>query len=236
MLITTESGEIITTEGGTPIATDQGDTNSEIQSFDFSVDLLQAILWQYQSAESLISLVQSKQDWYNVNQAQFWQGWLVNVFNLATANEFGLAVWSIILDLPLFTSTSYNPDIPTFGFDGSLTGAVNFDNGILQDTNGSVYELPTETKRIALQLRYFQLVSSGTVPEANRVLAYVFGGLGRAWLIDNHDMTQTYIFNFPVTADLEYLFNNYDILPRPAGVASQWIDATLVYWGFAAGD
>ena len=45
-------------------------------------------------------------------------------------------------------------------------------------------------------------------------------------------MTQMYVFNFPVTWDLAYLFNNYDILPRPAGVSSSVLDATLVYFGF----
>jgi len=45
-------------------------------------------------------------------------------------------------------------------------------------------------------------------------------------------MTQSYIFNFPVTADLAYLFNNFDILPRPAGVGSQWIDNTEEFFGF----
>lgn len=87
-----------------------------------------------------------------------------------------------------------------------------------------------------MQLRYFQLTSSGTVPETNRMLAYVFRGFGKAWLIDYHDMTQEYVFNFSVPYDLAYIFNNYDLLPRPAGVSSSWTSTTLVYFGFAAGD
>ena len=162
---------------------------------------------------------------------QFWESWIANVFNLKTANEFGLAVWSIILGLPLFISSPAPSDSPVFGF-GNINGAVNFDNGILSDQNGTIYNLPLETKRIALQLRYFQLTSSGTVPEINRMLAYVFQNYGKAFLGDYGNMTQAYIFLFAVSWDLAYIFNNLDILPRPAGVGSSWIDESLTYFGF----
>ena len=72
-----------------------------IQEFDFSVDLLQAILWQYNNATSLQSLLNSEQAWVIENQTEFWENWLRDVFDLRTANEFGLSVWSIILGIPL---------------------------------------------------------------------------------------------------------------------------------------
>ena len=211
--------------------TSSADDPSTIQPFDFSVNLLRAILWQYNEAANLQGLLEAKAAWYEANQSAFWEAWLHDVFDLRTANDFGLSVWSIILQLPLYTNPP--PDLgDVFGFDAQ-TG-FNFDNGIFGDAN--TYQLPTATKRLALRLRYFQLTSSGTIPETNRMLAYLFEDFGGAYLIDNHDMTQTYVFNFPVTSDLQYLFNHYDILPRPAGVSSQWIDATLVHFGFASGD
>ena len=203
----------------------------DIQSFDFSVGLLRALLWQYNEATNLQALLADKAAWYEANQSGFWRDWIADVFDLRTANDFGLSVWSVILGLPLYVNGADDAG-PFFGFDDQ-TG-FNFDNGIFGDQ--STYELSTETKRIALRLRYFQLTSSGTVPETNRMLESVFGGLGRAWLLDYHNMTQRYIFNFPLPYDLQYLFNHYDILPRPAGVASSYADATLTYFGFAPGD
>lgn len=232
--IVTEDGTPIVTEDGTPIVSASPYVqDGTIQQFDFSLNLLQAILWQYTNAQTLQSLLTQKQRWYDVNQQQFWQDWYDDVFNLQSANAFGLSVWSIILGLPLFVNNPAPGDEgAVFGFD-TQTG-FNFDNGIFGDLN--TYQLPTETARLALQLRYFQLTGSGTVPEVNRMLAFVFQNYGRAWLTDNHDMTQTYIFDFPVTFDLQYLFDNYDILPRPAGVSSTWVDATRDYFGFASGD
>lgn len=189
-----------------------------IQAFDFSVDLLKTILWQYNNAENLQKIVAEKQAWYDANQTEFWGDWLVDVFDLRTANEFGLSVWSIILGLPLFVNTT--PDDlttkPTFGFDSSFF--KNFDRGNFSTTTGDTNNLPLETKRLALQLRAFQLSASGTVPETNRFLAYIFGPLGKAFVVDNHDMTQTYVFTFQIDANLNYLLSNFDLLPRPAGV------------------
>jgi hypothetical protein len=70
------------------------------QSFDFSVNLLQALIWRYNKVERLLALLQSKQDWFDTNQEGFWSDWFNNVFNLDTANEFGCNVWAIILGIP----------------------------------------------------------------------------------------------------------------------------------------
>ncbi len=193
--------------------------NSTIQPFDFTVNVLQPLIWQYQNAKNIKSILQSKQNWYDTNQTQFWTDWYTNVFNLATANSFGLSVWSIILGQPIVFNNAADPSKIPWGFG---TPNVNFTQGNFAGGAGGSYVLPMAAARILLQLRAFQLVSSGTVPEVNRMLAVVFKDYGAAWLIDNHDMTQTYMFNFPLTADMVYIFNNIDVLPRPAGVLSTY--------------
>lgn len=225
-----DGSTIITTQDGVELAISERTENADIQLLDFSVDLLRALLWEYNEAITLQELLQKKQGWYDLNQRDFWQSWYDNVFNLLTANEFGLAVWSIILGLPLFIATPPDPEKPTFGFDLPQYG--NFDNSNFTDSDGNIFNLPLEIKRIALRLRYYQLVSSGTVPETNRMLADVFKDYGKVYLLDYHNMTQAYIFLFELSADLQYLFNHVDILPRPAAVASTYVDATKSYFGF----
>lgn len=189
-----------------------------IQRVDFSVDLLRAILWEYNNAVNLQTILAEKQAWYEANQTGFWNDWVKNVFDLRTANEFGLKVWSIILNLPLFVS---NPpdDItkkPTIGFNASIF--KNFNRGNFSTLTGGTVNLPLESKRLALRLRAFQLFCSATVPETNRFLAYIFKDVGPAFLVDNHDMTQSYVFLFQIDANLSYILNNFDLLPRAAGV------------------
>jgi len=206
--------------------------STTIQQFDYEINLLQAILWQYNNAVNLQGLLEAKNAWYEANQTEFWSSWYDNVFNLETADQFGLVVWGIILGLQLYVNVPPPSGAPIFGFSGSITGSVNFDNGILTTGNGETHVLPVETQRIALQLRYFQLTSSGTVPETNRMLKYLFGDMGTAYLLDLGHMAQEYIFEFPLSADLTYLFDNYDILPRPAGVISTYTNNLTEYFGF----
>jgi len=200
-----------------------------IQQFDFSVNLLQALLWQYNEAGNLQSLMTQKQNWYTENQTNFWENWYRDVFNLQTANDFGLSIWSIILGQPIFINI---PDSgqPTWGFG---TPHENFNRSNFATAGKGSHRLSTETARILLQMRYFQLTSCGCVPDINRALKWIFGArYGKAWLNDNHDMTQFYTFTFPLPSDLIFLFDNFDVLPRPAGVGSSYRVVVEDAWGF----
>lgn len=89
--------------------------SATIEEFDFSVNLLKALLWRHNDAANLQSLLESKNSWYEANQTDFWNDWVTNVFNLETANEFGLSVWAQILGIPLSLIVPPNAG-PQFGF------------------------------------------------------------------------------------------------------------------------
>lgn len=190
----------------------------DIQTFNFSVDLLRAILWQYTSATNLQGILNAKNTWYIQNQTDFWNDWLTDVFDLRTANSFGLSVWSMILGQPIFTN--FGPVNPTNAF-GFTSNHKNFDNGNFGSVTGGNRVYTPTVARLLLQIRYFQLISSGTVPETNRLLKYLFAeDYGLAYLVDNHDMSQTYYFEFVIPSEIRYMLDNTDVLPRPAGVKS----------------
>ena len=187
------------------------------QLFDFSVDLLQAILWQYNDATRLQSLLQSKHEWYNQNQRDFWENWFTNVFNLQTCDDFGLTVWAVILDMPIVIQVEpATPSRPAWGFD---TPHRNFNRGNFYDGKGGAQVLNPRDARIALRLRYYQLTMRGTVPEINRIMKSVFADYGNAWVEDNNDMTLTYKLGFLPSAALFLVLINNDLFPRPSGVA-----------------
>jgi hypothetical protein len=187
-----------------------------IQPFDFSVDLLQALLWQYNDATRLQTLLSRKQQWYDENQRDFWEDWTRDVFDLRTANDFGLAVWGAILDLPLVSSTTGSGAREVFGF-GSYNANFFGPSGFGRDNDGTL-GLTTEQKRLALRLRFFQLVTDGTVWDANNFLAALFGDQGNVYVLDNLDMTITYVFTFQPTPQVLFVLEQFDLLPRPAGV------------------
>ena len=187
-----------------------------IQTFDYSVNILRALLWQYNAAPRLEAVLQQKQDWYDGAQQGFWEDWYRDVFDLRTANDFGLSVWAIILNLPLAAVSSNEPgpqDI--FGF---ASDDFNFSNGNFEPV--VAFPLTTEQRRLVLQLRYFQLVTRGTVPELNFFLDYLFGPMGGAFVDDGLQMNGRYVFLF-------------DLLPRPAGVRVDFVSLPEAFgWGF----
>lgn len=202
---------------------------STVQAFDYSVNLLRALLWQYNDATRLQGLLERKQAWYDENHAAFWQAWVRDVFDLSTANDFGLSVWAIILDVPLGVNPTPDPvGKPLWAF-GSLR--ENFNRGNFTSSTG--IGLTTAQRRLILQLRYFQLVTRGTVPEINEFLIRIFSSDGPAYVVDNLDMTMTYVFGFALPSDMELIFKEFDLLPRPAGVEVNYV--TLAQgdgWGF----
>ncbi len=162
-----------------------------ILNIDPTIDLKQCLLWQYQNSEKLKSLILSKEDWYQTHQAQFWQDWYDNVFNIETANDFGLSVWGEILD-----------------FSRNVTAK-----------DGSRHYLTTEQYRLILKGQILRFGMGATAPEINNWLATVFSGKGNAYCFDSYDMTAIpFVFRAQPSDEIKWLLGNIDFFPRPAGV------------------
>lgn len=199
-----------------------------IQQFNFDVDLLKSILWQYENAPNIKALIEAKQEVWDENFTDFWDNFITDIFDLRTANDFGLSVWAIILGAPIV----YNlPGAGTAGW-GFGQFRKNFNNGNFASNSGVVYPLSTESARIILRLRYYQLTGTCTVPAINRMLVDIFADYGLAYVLDGLQMNQKYLFKFVLPTDLQFAFNNYDILPRPAGVKGGWSTFAGDVWGF----
>lgn len=181
------------------------------QTFDFIVDVTRSIIWQYNDASNLIGIIQNKQDWLDENVKQFWLDWYDNVYNLDTANEFGLKIWAIILGLKFSSESATQTSV--FGFNYSTSGALNFTYGGFAPSSDVI--LTTEQKRTILKLRYRQLISNGTIDEMHRAVSSIIPG---AFIFDGLNMTVTLSHPTRVSSDIMYILENYDVIPRPAGV------------------
>lgn len=199
-----------------------------IQIFDASVPITDALLWQESTSKSLQALAALKQEWYQENHTKFWQDWYDNVFNLQTANDFGCSVWGIILGIPLTLGPPPDPSgKKNWGF-GSLR--KNFMHGNF--TSSGAAGLTLEEKRIVLKLRYFQLSCRCAIPEINKFLQFLFKDIGTAYILDNLDMSITYVFNFQLSDNLIYMFEKYHLLPRMDGVRLRDHIFDTGFWGF----
>lgn len=192
---------------------------STVQTFNSNANLLAAILWQYEEAGRLKSLAYAKQAWFESAHARFWENWYRDVFNIDTANRFGLSIWGRILDISLGVDTPPQQGKKAFGFGPSNS---NFENGNFGRQRQETQYLSLEQQRMVIRMRYFQLTTRSTVPEINEFLKRIFAEEGPAYVIDGRDMTMTYVFGFSPSSELQFILENYDLLARPAAVDVSW--------------
>ena len=180
---------------------------TNIFEYNPSTDLKKHIFWQYNNAPALNSLVDAKQKWYDTNQTQFWLDWVKNVLNINTANDYGLAIWGSLLRIPR--------------------------NYIV---NGVNTPLTTNQYRKVILARLRLMRMRGTIPEINKLLKFLFGEYGKAYVIDNFNMTMTYRFDFNLSALQLAVLQTITLFPRPAGVQIQLVALDNNVFGFDGSD
>ncbi|QKN82054.1 DUF2612 domain-containing protein [Scandinavium goeteborgense] len=201
----------------------------KIQQFDFSLDLMKVVKWEYDQAPNLINILSLKQEWYGANHEQFWVAWERDVFNLLTANDFGLNVWSIILELPLYSVSGASPtDYPAFGF---ADFGLNFGNSNFATDADTVNRLSVEQKRDLLRMRWWQITSDGSMPSINHALNDVFGA--DVYALDGQDMTITVVYQKVLPNLMMNLLIEFDLIPRPSGVLINHLVKPRDAFGFA---
>lgn len=198
---------------------------------DYNSDILRPLDWQRNKAPNITSILTFKKNWYASNQYQFWEDWRKGVFDLTTAEPFGLLVWSFILDVPAQAFVLFPGDI-FFGFGVNRQNYYNVpspapDYGSVEGGNfigGNDNTILTSLEaRWALRMKYYSLISNGSVPMLNRALRGVFGidGQGRsnAYVEDGLDMTMKYRHRGIWSTAFIEAVTTYDMLPRVAGVS-----------------
>jgi hypothetical protein len=216
---------------------------TNVQQFDSSTNILPALIWEYDSSPALASLVTNKQAWITANQQRFWEDWYTDVFNLLTANDFGLSVWSIILGIPLYIPADPDPpDAPIFGFNFFTTGTTlennytNFSYGNFSSINDVTF-LSTEEQRLILRMKYYQITSNASITNVNAYLNELFSNpalpfSGTVWLLDGLDMSITVVFSASIPSNVIQVIEDLDLIPRSAGVLINYVEFNPTPFGF----
>ncbi len=201
-----------------------------MNKYKCELNLNDVIDWQRSNAEKLKAIIQKKQDWYQKNHCDFWNDWVVDVFDLETANDFGLSVWSIILDEALYgVSKKSDDDFPAFGF-GEFNH--NFFGGAFALDEDSEFNFTTEQKRIILKLKAYIIHSNGSTKSTNEALKNIFGK-DQLICLDTLKMSLSYVIKNESLIPLVKEIRKRDLLPRPAGVGiKSVIDANVRTFGF----
>lgn len=205
------------------------------------------ILWQFGNAPRLGKLIQNDVDFYNKNVKGFIEDFYNDVFNLKTANSFGLNVWGDILNAkrpvipPMNYSLDtdnvlrlYNPDTGkwhSFWLTGN-TNALTIEKSPADNITLYPSQLDDEQYRLCLLARIFLLRSNMSIKDINKYLSIMFDGR-EVVATDNLDMTISIKFGYQPSDTELMLITSDTFAPRPAGVFLNYgIDLKTNVFGF----
>lgn len=164
----------------------------DVGTINFTINNNLCYLWQYDNAVNLTSLMNFKDNFLTICVQNFWEDFFQNIFNIQTANTFGLELWGETLGIarPQYT---------------------NSDNEIVYFTDNMYRKL--------LLASILKFNSNSSVASINDFLRFFFGSENKPVLFkNNYDMTAEIVFYYLPTLEDMAVFNNPDFLPLPTGV------------------
>ncbi|MDN6042118.1 MAG: DUF2612 domain-containing protein [Acetobacter orientalis] len=179
-------------------------------------DVQKTVLSQYSCAPTLNALIEAWNQ--TLDPTRLIETWFTNIWNLDTAQGYGLDVWGRIVGVERVLTLSTDS---FFGFaepqDLTLQpfNAAPWYSGTQTTSN---YRLSDEAFRQLINAKALANITDGSITSLNAILMTLFAGQGDVWVADTGTMTLTYTFNFAPSAVQVSLIQSSGVLMRPAGV------------------
>lgn len=177
------------------------------------MNIIDTIASQYANSPALLKIIYSFADAIDPNK--FTQEYFDLIFNIATANDYGLDNWGRIIGISRHVK-GVNLNAESFGFSQGYFPFNNrpFSSGGPGSAGG--WELDTEAYRKLLFLKALANIIYATAPNINKLIREFFGR-DCYYLITGH-MQAEYVFKFELGQFERFLVFDSGILPRPCGV------------------
>lgn len=179
----------------------------------------QTIISQHANSPTLVQLVQNMNQY--IRQDANFKAFYDFVFNVDTAEGFGLDYWGRIVDISRLLEI---PNVLNlFGFENDETppGVNPFNWGVFNIAGQSVsqsYLLQDDAYRTLILVKALSNISATTAPSINQLLKNLFPGRGAAYVIDLGNMAMQFTFEFQLTVTEYAILAQSGALPHPAGV------------------
>jgi hypothetical protein len=186
----------------------------------------ETVISQYANSPILTQLIANFFQY--IDPTQLIDSFYDNVFNINTAQGYGLDVWGRRVGIP--TRTINVASGKNLGFAEALlvppgqvdTNVDPFNQSPFYAGGGltSSYALSDTSFRMLIFAKALSNISNGSIPAINQLLRNLFPGRGNCYVIDNLNMTMTYYFTFALTSVEQAILGQTTVLPTPAGVAA----------------
>jgi hypothetical protein len=189
------------------------------------------IISQYANAPTLLQLV----DNYNayIDPAADFDNFYNLVWNVSTAQGFGLDVWGKIVNVARLLNVP--GVVANFGFKEGVSyqpfGQAPLYAGPAAST---VYRLSDDAYRTLIFVKALANISNCSVQSLNALLRSLFAGRGRCYVIDYGNMQMRYTFEFALLPYEYAILTQSGVVPRPAAVFAQVMQFDLqTMFGFS---
>lgn len=198
-------------------------------------------LWQYDNALCLNKILQNEIDFYGENIGDYVQDWITDVFQLSTANTFGLNVWGKVLGVarPTINPQNYVIDSettlrlynPNTGLWHGIWLTGNFP-ALNIEKNGQVAKyspitLDDESYRTCLYAKLYLMYSDASIHSINEYLRRLFPDL-TAYCTETGVMEMAIVFRDCIPTDNQLTILTSDgFSPRPVGVLMRTVIENL---------
>ncbi len=186
-------------------------------------DEWQTLLMQYANSPEIPAMISA----FNaaINQTQNMENLFDLVWNVATAQGFGLDVWGRIVGVSRTLRLPGNSDF--FGFEEAGSSWTGFGQGGFFSGNSisSNFVLSDSDFRTLIYAKAAGNISDGSIPSMNAILLRLFPNRGVCFVADNLDMSITYTFRFVLNPVELAIVELSGVLPASAGVAINVVQA-----------
>lgn len=175
------------------------------------------ILSQYANSPAITQLIDEFNQW--LDPGSDLDAFYNMVWNVETAQGFGLDIWGAIVNIPRQITI---PEQPLYlGFEEAEPGSHPFDQEPFYSGSAgtsSVYLLGDDAYRVLIMTKALANISSFTAPGVNALLRYLFAGRGSCYVLELSPMQIEYVFNFSLKSWEAAVLQQPALMPRPAGV------------------
>lgn len=146
-------------------------------------------------------------------------GFYNTVWNVATAQGFGLDIWGRIVNIP--RTVDLLPPADYLGFEEASPTSFPFNQQPFytgSQVSTRQYQLTDDAYRVLIMTKALANISTFTAPSVNALLRYLFAGRGTCYVLELGAMQVQYVFNFALQPWESSVLQTPSLMPRPAGV------------------
>lgn len=205
------------------------------------INVEQTIISQYANSPVLLRLIQNMNRYLDP-RANF-QAFYDFVWNVDTAQFWGLDIWGRIVGLPNGRLLDLGANDDTFGFNNADVPPdwAPFNQGTFYTGAGSstTFSLSDDAFRTLILAKALANITATTSQALNRLLRNLFPNRGVAYVTDGgksntalNGMTMSFVFEFALS-QVEYaILTQSGVMPHPAGVGFNVVVVPQAVIGF----